>query len=118
MLYAGKHLTDLDDRSAEAAAYRKLYNTARWRKIRAAQLSLEPTCRSCAQRNVTTVATVCNHLRPETKATAFFAGPYSSLCAPCHDSGMQKEERAGYSGACDATGWPTDDRHPANQVSR
>ena len=101
-------------RSAEAAAYRKHYNTALWRSIRSAQLQIEPVCRSCAQRNRTTLATICNHLRPETKATDFYAGPFSSLCKPCHDAGMQKEERAGFSATPGPDGFPIDPRHPFN----
>jgi 5-methylcytosine-specific restriction protein A len=33
-----------DQRSAEARAYRRLYNTRQWRSIRANQLSLKPLC--------------------------------------------------------------------------
>ena len=105
-----------DRRSAEAASYRRLYNTAQWRCTRADQLAREPLCRACAQAGRITAATVCNHLIPEQKLSpaTFFDGPFSSSCAPCHDSGEQKAESAGYSAAAGADGWPTDPRHPAN----
>ena len=106
-----------DYRSAEAEAYRALYRTARWKRTRAAQLQAEPLCRACQARGRVAPATVCNHLDKDDKATeeGFFAGPFSSLCAPCHDGGEQKAESAGYTAEADASGWPTDPRHPANR---
>ena len=110
----------LDRRSPEAAAYRALYNTARWRRTRSAQLAAEPLCRACTKAGRITAATVCNHVRPDLKATeaGFFAGPFSSLCADCHDRGEQKAESAGYSATAGDDGWPTDRRHPVNRERR
>jgi 5-methylcytosine-specific restriction protein A len=104
-----------DQRSPQAEAYRRLYHTARWRRTRAAQLRKQPLCEACLKRGRYAPATVCNHADPATKATAFFAGPFTSLCAPCHDAGEQKAERAGFTGEADEDGWPTDARHPANR---
>ena len=118
---SGKRISEAmsaDRRSPEAAAYRKLYNTRQWRETRSAQLTREPLCRACLARDIITPATVCNHLDKAAKATTegFFAGPFSSLCTRCHDAGEQKAESAGFSGEADASGWPTDPRHPANQI--
>lgn len=106
-----------DYRSAEAQAYRHLYRTARWRRIRARQLEARPLCLSCQARGRVVPATVCNHTDKASKATeeGFFAGPFSSLCAPCHDGGEQKAESAGYTAEADDDGWPTDPRHPTNR---
>jgi len=104
-----------DYRSPEATAYRLLYKTARWRAIRTEQLRREPLCRACASQGRTTAANVCNHIDKASKVTAFFAGPFSSLCAPCHDAGEQKAERAGFSAEAGADGWPTSPDHPCNR---
>lgn len=105
-----------ENRSPEAAAWRRLYNTRRWRDIRSAQLSAEPLCQACAQLGRITPATVCNHLDKDSKSTVdgFFAGPFSSLCAPCHDAGEQKAESAGFTAEAGLDGWPLDPSHPAN----
>ena len=104
------------DRSPEAQAWRRLYNTPRWRQIRATQLRAEPLCQACVALGKITPATVCNHLVKDSKATivGFFAGPFSSLCAPCHDAGEQKGESAGFTAEAGLDGWPLDPRHPAN----
>jgi 5-methylcytosine-specific restriction endonuclease McrA len=105
-----------DRRSPEAEAYRKLYKTARWQRIRAAQLAKHPICARCKAKGYVTTATVCHHTDPETKKTAFFDGPFQSVCAPCHDGQIQSEEKTGFSREVGIDGWPTDDRHPSNRV--
>lgn len=109
-------MSGYDRRSPEAEAYRKLYKTARWQRARTAQLRKHPVCNRCRKRGRITIATVCHHTDKDSKSTVegFFAGPFESLCAPCHDSDAQSEEAKGYSSAIDADGWPTDPRHPAN----
>lgn len=108
-----------DYRSLEAQEYRHLYSTARWKRTRQAQLAEHPLCETCLERGIITPATVCNHKDKDSKATpdGFFAGPFSSLCAPCHDQTEQRQEKAGYSFAIGADGWPTDAQHPANTGS-
>ena len=103
-----------DSRSAEAQAYRHLYRTARWRRTRAAQLAAHPLCAMCLPRVV--AATICNHEDKDSKATVegFFAGPFSSLCAPHHDSTQQRQERRGYVIGCDEDGTPRDPNHHWN----
>lgn len=105
-----------NNRSPEAQAWRRLYNTPRWHQIRTTQLQAEPLCRACAALGKVTPATVCNHLDKDSKATidGFYAGPFSSLCAPCHDAGEQKGESAGFTAEAGLDGWPLDPRHPAN----
>jgi hypothetical protein len=108
----------MDRRSPEAQAYRRLYNTARWRRIRADQLAREPLCRFCRKAGRVTPATVCDHVDPETKQTDFYGGPFQSLCDAnpwrCHSSRKQQQERRGYSTDVGPDGVPTDPNHPWN----
>lgn len=64
-----------------------------------------------------TAATVCNHVDKDSKATieGFYAGPFTSECAPCHDSVIQKQEKRGHIIGCDADGLPLDPNHHWNR---
>lgn len=105
-----------DYRSAEAAEYRKLYKSPRWRVIRAHQLQAEPLCRMCKAQKRITAATVCDHIEPHKgDVEKFFAGPFQSLCKPHHDGEKQSDERLGYSKEIGMDGWPVDDLHPVNR---
>jgi len=75
---------------------RKLYATARWRAVRAAQLRAEPLCRMCRARGVVTPATTCDHVEPHRgDVEAFWSGPFQSLCTACHSSAKQRAEGMG-----------------------
>lgn len=75
--------------------YRAWYKTARWRRIRREQLDKEPFCWMCRERGVVTWATICNHSTPHRGDPArFWAGPFDSLCKPCHDGEQQRRELA------------------------
>lgn len=92
-----------------------MYWTSRWRAIRAAQLKAEPWCRFCTQAGERVRATVCDHVdRHNGDPVKFWSGPFQSLCEPHHNASKQRAERRGYSGAVDESGWPIDERHPAN----
>ncbi len=106
-----------DQRSAEAEAYRRLYKTARWRRTRAEQLARKPLCETCLSLGRDAPATVCNHADKDSKATeeGFFAGPFTSECAPCHDGVIQAQEKRGHIIGCDETGLPLDPDHPWNR---
>lgn len=103
-----------DRRSAEAEAYRRLYRTARWRRTRLAQLAAHPLCNTCSTPESPVAATVCNHVDKDAKATVegFFAGPFTSECAACHDSVIQKQEKRGHIIGCDESGIPLDPKSP------
>jgi 5-methylcytosine-specific restriction protein A len=112
-----------DQRSPEAAAYRKLYNTAQWRALRKRQLQDQPLCERCRAKGFLVAATVVNHRKPHKGDPALFSDPdnLQSACQPCHDGPIQAEEatgkassRVGYSNAVDRDGLPTDPRHPWN----
>jgi len=110
-----------NQRSGQAAEYRKLYNTPRWRTLRAIQLSIEPLCRACKAQGRITAATVADHIRPHKGDQALFfdQANLQSLCDAepfrCHSSAKQSEERLGYSKSVGLDGWPVDMRHPANR---
>lgn len=107
--------TRSESRSREAVAYRRLYQTPGWRRIRAQQLAEEPFCKFCLIRGIRTPATVVDHVNPHRgDPDKFYSGPFQSLCGPCHDSAKSREELAGYDSAPDEDGWPMDPRHPAN----
>lgn len=110
-----------DQRSAEAERYRALYKSARWQRIRKAQLSAFPLCQTCERQGRITPAAVCNHIDKSAKATVegFFAGPFSSECAPCHDGPIQRDERRADAGLAPIAqvgedGWPVSAGHHWN----
>lgn len=107
-----------DQRSPEAERYRPLYNTRRWRRVRQDQLAKQPLCERCLAKGRVVPATVCHHVDPKTKAdpATFYAGPFASLCADCHDGPVQSTERRGYSSEVGEDGWPADPHHPANKA--
>lgn len=106
----------IDQRSSEARAWRHLYNTRAWKALRANQLSLKPLCEWCERQGRITAASVADHVIPHKGDEAlFFDGDnLASLCKPHHDGAKQADERRGFSGQADQSGWPTDPRHLAN----
>ena len=72
-----------------------------------------PLYQRCSRQGKVVPATVVHHVEPHRgDMQKFFGGPFESLCAQCHNSAAQSEERLGYSIGAD--GWPVDPRHPAN----
>lgn len=76
-----------DRRSADAAAWHKLYNLDVWKyDLRPEQLMREPFCRECAKRGVRVRATEVDHIVPHRGDMALFADRQNlqSLCKSCH----------------------------------
>jgi len=95
-----------------AGQYSKLYTTPRWRKLRAAQLIHQPLCEMCTEQGKVTEAKVVDHQEPHRgDMEKFWAGPFQSLCEPCHNSHKQREENGGGMMGCDANGFPLDPEH-------
>lgn len=72
-----------------------MYQTARWSKMRAKYLSMQPLCQSCLKRGVVSPATDIDHVfpwRPLGKE-AFHANYFQCLCHECHASKTQLEKR-------------------------
>lgn len=88
--------------------WRAWYKTPRWQRARATQLSAYPLCAMCQEDGVITPANVCDHVEPHRGNEAkFWAGPFQSLCEPCHNRHKQREERGGArSWAVGEDGWP------------
>lgn len=109
-----------DQERRDREHWRAWYKSPRWRMIRRNQLKSEPHCRfHLREHGVLVVATVVDHVnRHNGNWAAFWGGPFQSLCKACHDRHKQRDERLGYSTATGDDGWPTDDRHPANQGSK
>lgn len=91
----------------KAAAYHHLYGTSRWQRIRARQLHTEPLCALCTAIGQITEASICDHVTPHKgDPIAFHAGPFQSLCKPCHDGAKAEQERTGRMRGCDVAGFP------------
>jgi 5-methylcytosine-specific restriction endonuclease McrA len=106
-----------DARSAEAAAWRWWYNTARWRALRRAQLEAHPLCAFCEADGRLTAATTADHVVPHKGCVVLFFDPRNlqSLCTPHHSRTKQQIERRGFHTRVGANGWPLDPAHPANR---
>lgn len=88
-----------DAHRRQTQPWRREYGTPRWKGIRRHQLTIEPCCRKCAALGRVTIATVCDHVEPHRgDMVKFYAGPFQSLCKPCHDRVKQAEERAAAAG--------------------
>lgn len=102
--------------TAGTRPWQRLYGTARWQRLRRAQLQTHPLCAMCAAEGRVTPATIADHVIPHKgDQRLFFEGELASLCKAHHDRDKQREERLGYSTAVGADGWPIDPNHPANR---
>jgi 5-methylcytosine-specific restriction enzyme A len=102
-------------RSNEAQVYRKLYQTARWKKIRLAQLRNHPLCVNCERKGRLATATVADHVIPHRGDThVFYQGELQSLCGPCHDHKTSVIEFRGHDDEIGSDGFPVDPNHPWN----
>jgi 5-methylcytosine-specific restriction enzyme A len=74
--------------------WRKLYDTARWKRLRLHRLQLEPLCRYCKKLGRVTEANICDHIRPHKgdKDLFYDYANTQSLCKRCHDMHKQREE--------------------------
>lgn len=98
---------------SQQSRHHALYNTVRWRKLRAAQLRAEPLCAYCERLGRVTAATVADHVEPHRgDEVLFWTGRLQSLCDGCHSSVKQAEEHGGFARGCGVDGLPVDPRHP------
>lgn len=96
------------------------YNTATWRKLRKAHLSIEPMCRACAGMGRHTPAKHVDHIVPVSAGGRPFPDHdgLASLCVPCHSAKTARGIEAGAARTdrprkgCDASGRPLDPAHP------
>jgi hypothetical protein len=87
--------------------WRQWYGTPRWRTLRKGQLADQPLCQFCAEDGRVTAATVVDHLENHKgDPTVFWAGPFQSLCGPCHSRHAQRRDHGRDIRAIGADGWP------------
>jgi 5-methylcytosine-specific restriction enzyme A len=81
--------------------WRAWYKTARWQRLRWDVLTRDLfTCKRCGQVEAKTSQLVCDHVeRHGGDEVKFWAGPFQTLCKPCHDRDKQREERGGGGGS-------------------
>lgn len=99
-----------DQRSAEAAEYRKLYKTARWQHFREYYLTVHPLCVNCLFLEIVEPATVVHHADGGHKGDVqkFWDGPFEALCKECHDRHGQREDRGEKTIHFGSDGWPVE----------
>ena len=87
----------------------------KWRKL---ILARDPRCVLCEKMGVLSPATVADHIVPIEIAPErqYDMSNGQGLCAPCHNSVKQAEEKRGYANDVGGDGWPVDPRHPANRA--
>ena len=85
----------------------RLYRTARWQRIREAQLRMQPLCEWCLEREIVEPANEVHHAIPHRGSEAiFWSGPFISTCKRCHASRGQREDLGQTIIRFDASGWP------------
>jgi 5-methylcytosine-specific restriction endonuclease McrA len=93
------HRQQADQRRGECEPWRRWYNLAIWRRLRAAQLRKEPLCENCLlDDGRVTAADTVHHLKPHRGDWSLFTDPANlgSVCKSCHDGEIQRGERAGW----------------------
>lgn len=93
------------------------YHTARWQRLRRAQLREHPLCKFCLEIGRVVPATVVDHVEPHHGDwMAFCMGKLQSLCEPCHKATKRQIELHGYRIDIGLDGYPLDPRHPFNRA--
>lgn len=97
-----------DQRSEEAKAWRKLYNSARWKRLRQAHLDIDPLCVFCRRQEIVEIADVLDHITPHKGDVDLFFDPNNlqGLCFACHDSTKQRIELGQTIVSFGLDGWP------------
>ena len=82
----------------QVVEWRKWYHTTRWRNLRWSVLEAAMfTCARCGRLEGDTSQLVADHVIPHRGDEALFwsRANLQCLCAPCHNSAKQREERRG-----------------------
>lgn len=87
-----KHTQQPDRLFPHDPVSQRLYNSKRWKEIRADQLEAEPYCREHLKRGERVKATTVDHIEPHKgDEKRFFTGPFQSLCHKCHTVKTNRE---------------------------
>jgi 5-methylcytosine-specific restriction protein A len=93
--------------SHDARTWLHLYKTARWRRLRAVQLSIQPLCEWCLEREEITEANEVHHrVAHKGDLDLFWNGPFLSTCKSCHSSRGKREDNGQTVVTYGADGWP------------
>jgi 5-methylcytosine-specific restriction protein A len=80
------------DQSRKDDPFRKLYSSARWKRIRDSHLMHEPLCRACKERGRLVEAKIVDHIIPIRRSgDPFDAANFQSLCTSCHSEKSIRE---------------------------
>lgn len=95
----------------------RLYDTARWKRERAAFLRAHPLCRMCEAQGRATLATVADHIEPHKGDRELFWDQtnWQGLCKVDHDAAKAEQENTGRIRGCDVHGRPLDPNHHWNK---
>jgi 5-methylcytosine-specific restriction protein A len=84
-----------DRQRRQSLPWRSWYSLAAWKRRRDVQLMRQPLCERHLARGEVVEATVANHkIAHRGDWRLFIEGDLESVCKPCHDSEVQREERA------------------------
>jgi hypothetical protein len=86
----GRPLTIVDIGMHKDPAIARLYQSARWKKLRKMVLKRQPVCRICHR----DIATVVDHIQPHKGDESLFwmISNLQGLCKPCHDRDKRRME--------------------------
>lgn len=90
---------------------------SRWQRYRKGFIAANPLCVFCLRMGRTEPTTVVDHIIPHRGDDTLFWDPsnHQGLCATCHSSTKQAEEKSGHRRGCDVDGNPIDPSHRWNQ---
>lgn len=82
-----------DSARREAAPYRSLYGTSRWKRMSREKRAEKPWCEWCLERGVRTLATCVDHVKPASTHPQLFFEPsnHKSSCATCNEGRGNRE---------------------------
>jgi 5-methylcytosine-specific restriction protein A len=96
--------------------HNKIYDSPIWRSLRRQYLSSTPLCERCRANRPPrdTPANTVHHKKAHGDNMDLFLAwdNLESICQSCHSGHQQVADNTGYSQSCDASGYPTDPRHP------
>lgn len=94
----------------------KWYRSARWQKLRKAQLSRHPYCQCPHHKNHRIPADTVDHIQPHKGDPKLFwsTANLQSLTKRCHDAAKQVRDKSGYWPGAHLSGEPEDPEHPWN----
>lgn len=81
------------ERDKQSRVRSRLYNTARWKRVRRRHLQDNPLCVECMNNGRGPIAaSVVDHRRRVNDGADFWdASNYQSMCKPCHDRKRGRE---------------------------